>query len=323
MLKLDLNENPGKTPRGYDYARKEDYDCVKKILASYASVPVNNLLITNGSYHALDLVFSFLFRENEQILLPVPTFVFYDKFESSRKLRFKKLQYSKSFSSDTIIKHLELGQSRGLYISNPNNPIGYAFSLPEIEAILLCALRNKTLTIIDEAYFEFYGITTKSLIKKYPNLIILRTLSKAFGLAGARFGYVIAGVKMIKRLEKLKGPPYIVSHLALKAGVNSLANNKIKKMNQYVKENQKTRDDLEEFLRKHKIEYFASQANFITLRVPNTQKFFNSFKEKGILLKDLSDYPDGKNCLGHSVRLTIPPPNKLVAIKKLLLNLKI
>ncbi|MCC6290929.1 histidinol-phosphate aminotransferase family protein [Candidatus Nomurabacteria bacterium] len=315
MLKLDLNEKPVKIAPGYDYARKEDYARAKKAIANYAAVAPNNLLITNGSYHALDLIFSFLFREKEQILLPVPTFVFYDKFELSRKLIFKKLPYSKSFSSQTIIKHLKSGRNRGLYISNPNNPIGYAFSHSELDSILLCASRNKTLTIVDEAYFEFYGITIKSLIKKYPELIILRTLSKAFGLAGARFGYVIAHEKMIEKLEKLKGPPYIVSHLALKAGIDSLGRVGIKKMNQYVRENQRVRSELEIFLQKQKIEYFSSQTNFLTLGVNDTKKFFESLKRRNILLKDLADYPDGKNCLKSHVRVTIPPSNKLKLIK--------
>ena len=225
-----------------------DYEHAKKVLGGYAGVEPDHLVITNGSFHALDLVLGFLFRAGDKIILPVPTFPCYEKFQKQGDLKFIKLNYSSNFSAQIILDKLKSISVQGLYLANPNNPIGYTFTKLEIKKIISEAKKKKVLVLLDEAYFEFCGITAVNLIDKYDNLVITRTLSKAFGLAGVRFGYIITNPKLAKKLEESKGPPYIISHLAMNIGVKMLSSSGQKKMRKYVSENNKTGPDLADFL---------------------------------------------------------------------------
>ncbi len=319
MLKLDLNEGLNNKRPGYDYARMTDYEHAKKVLGGYAGVEPDHLVITNGSFHALDLVLGFLFKAGDKILLPVPTFPCYEKFERQGDLKFIKLKYGPSFSAQTILEKLRSTLVQGLYLANPNNPIGYTFTKSEIEKIVTEANKRKVLVLLDEAYFEFCGITAVNLVGKHDNLVITRTLSKAFGLAGVRFGYIITNPKLARKLEEFKGPPYIISHLALNIGAKALSAIGQKKMKKYVSENNKTRKDLANFLTEQGCEVFPSQTNFVSFKTKNSARITAGLAKKNILVKDLNDYLDGQPSLKNCIRITIPSANKLAQIKMAIL----
>lgn len=321
MLKLDLNEGFNNKRPGHNYARTADYERAKNMLSDYAGVRPDRLVITNGSFHALDLVLGFLFKAGDKILLSVPTFPCYEKFENSGRLKFIKLKYGRDFSVQTILTQLKSATVRGLYLANPNNPIGYAFTKTEIGKIVSVAKKRKVLVLLDEAYFEFCRITAVDLIDKYDNLVITRTLSKAFGLAGVRFGYIITNPKLAAKLESFKGPPYVIGHLALKIGATALSVVGQKKMKKYVRNSNKTRQELTRFLKEKSPHVFPSQTNFVTFRVTNSAKIVAGLNERSILVKDLNDYPDGQPSLKNCIRIAIPPANKLAQIKKELVRL--
>lgn len=321
MLKLDLNEGFGAQRPDYAYARTTDYERAKKVLADYVGVKANHLVITNGSFHALDLVLGFLFKAGDKILMPVPTFPCYEKFEKTNKLKFVKLKYDSNFSAETILAKLGSASLNGLYLANPNNPIGYVFTKSELGKIIAAAKKKKVLVLLDEAYFEFCDITALDLVGKYNNLVITRTLSKAFGLAGVRFGYIVTNPELARKLEDFKGPPYIISHLALNIGTRALDPSGQKKMRKYVTASNKTRQDLADFLIENGYKVFSSQTNFLSFYTKNSAKITTALAGKNILVKDLNDYPDGQRSLKNHIRMSIPPPHKLREIKSVIKNL--
>jgi len=305
MLNLDLNENP----KGeINYARHEIYEEAKKKIASYNNLNPENIVITNGSFHALQLISTFFLKEGEEMLIPTPNFIFYIPFEKYGKFKVKKVEFNNKTYLEDIRNNLQ--NKKVVYLANPNNPIGYSIPINELEDIIDTASKSNTLVIVDEAYFEFNGRSVKNLVKKFNNLYVLRTFSKAFGLSGLRMGYIITTKENIKILEEIKGPPYIIGKTGLDK-IKSLNQKDFKKVLDYGNRIKGSRKIFEKYLEENKIKYFPSSANFVTFQVKNSKEFTKSlFVEKGILVSDLSDYPDGKNLLKNHIRLTLPSSKK-------------
>lgn len=306
ILRLDLNEN---TLGEFPYIRPQEYLRAIQSAAKYAQVAPVNLFLTNGSTHALELIFSFFFRDNSRVLLPTPTFTFYTKFEKAKRLRFIKLPYRKNFSPDTILKSVKPGIA-GLYLANPNNPLGYQFSKREMLAIIKKAARVKTVIVVDEAYVEFSGVTVKNLVNRFSNLIVVGSFSKAFGWAGLRLGYVIANKKLIAQLEWFRGQTLTLNRPGMKrlSRLNRVDLTRMKKQVAHIVE---SREQFTRFCEKNKISYWPSSANFVSIKAKNAPLVAKKLAREGILIKAIDN-----NCL----RITMPPPEKLTTLTKALLR---
>ena len=195
MLNLDLNES-GRLKKPKSYARPSDYEAARQRLANYTGLDAKNIAITNGSYHALDLIFGSFVKAGGEAIIPVPTFPFYQKLEWSKHLKLKLPRY---FSPTDYLKlESEISpETKVIYLANPNNPLGYQLESNFLTQLITRAAKAGILVVLDEAYYEFSGLTMQPLIEKYENLIIVRTLSKAFGLPGARMGYILAKASVI------------------------------------------------------------------------------------------------------------------------------
>ena len=312
MLKLDLNE---KINGKFSYARQEDYQKAKKAVASYAKTSPGNIVITNGSFHAINVIFTFLLKEKDVLLLPVPTFTFYKPFEKNGKFKIKKLFYNENFNSEDIVRNLNK-KIKAVYLANPNNPIGYIFSRKELIKIIRICKKHNVLAVFDEAYFEFSGTTVKDLVNEFSNLFVIRTFSKAFGMAGLRMGYIITAAKNAERLEEMKGPPYIVGRIGL-SRLEGLKKKDFREAKRYANNINIAKKSLEKYFQGKNISFFPSKANFITFMVPNAQKLIRHFQKKKVLVRGLSDYPDGRKLLKNSVRLTVPPSKKVPSLKSI------
>ena len=157
-------------------------------------------------------------------------------------------------------------------ISNPNSPTGTYIKIKEIEQILKKAKKFKIKVLLDEAYFGFSKKSAISLIKKYNNLIILRTFSKAYGLAGLRVGYAISNTTNIKQLNNTK-PMYEINSLGILAATILLQDKKIK--TNYINETKLGKNYLLNFFNEKKIEYLDSDTNFILFKIKkNKKKYF-------------------------------------------------
>ena len=188
------------------------------------------------------------------------------------------------------------GRTKLIVVCNPNNPTGTAISIADIEKIARKAKR--AIVYIDEAYFEFSKITAVSLIKKYSNIIITRTFSKAFGLASLRIGYAIARAEYIAEMLKIRGP-YDVNMAAYNAAYAALKNRK--GMESYVKDVMESAKPLvEKFFAENAIPYFPSRSNFILFRPDNPENAMKLLTENGARVR-----PQNKQNIKNTLRVSI------------------
>lgn len=275
-----------------------EYEELYPELAKYVAVAPDNLLLTNGSDQAIDLIIRTFTNRNDKIIIPKPSFVMYWQYAELAERNIVTVDYDAknySFPTKNILKLLSK-QTKLIIICNPNNPTGTLVDLADIEIIAKKA--KQAIVYIDEAYFEFSKLTAVSLIKKYPNIVISRTFSKAFGLPSLRLGYIIANRAQIQRLKNTQGP-YDVNALACVAAKAALSD--LKSMDTYVREVMtKAKPRLEAFLKINGISYLPSAANFVFIKTKKAQKIFNTMQQQGILLRSFKN-----KSLKNNLRITI------------------
>lgn len=294
-LRLDFNERlaplPSKvieTIRNFDPQRCMVYpsygDLVVKI-AKYAQVDADSLMITNGSDQGMELIFRTFVSAGNKVIIPSPSFAMFYQVAQVQGAEIIKPKY-KSDGSFPFKEVMELLKQKPkmLIICNPNNPTGTLLPFEKIEAILKAA--GDTLVYVDEAYFEFSGVTAVKLIEKYPNLFVTRTFSKAFGLAALRIGYLMSCKENIDEMLKVRGP-YDINQIAKVAADASLKT--LPELKQYCDEVMKeSKQFTEKFFREKGIEFFPSGANFIYFKEPFA-RFPDKLEENGILIRPQAD----------------------------------
>ena len=172
-----------------------------------------------------------------------------------------------SFPLDDVLNSIT-EKTKLVVICNPNNPTGTLISVADIEKI--CKKAKDAIVYVDEAYAEFSAVTAVPLLDKYPNLIITRTFSKAFGLVALRIGYVIARPELIKEMLKVRGP-YDINMVSLCAAKTALQN--LDNLDNYVDEvMEKSKPMLEKFLDDVDIRYYESGSNFILIKPKDSKK---------------------------------------------------
>ena len=209
----------------------EYFDLERKI-ADYACVKADQIMITNGSDQGIDIIFRTFTEKGGKVIIPSPSFAMF--FQCAQIVGNEIV--SPLYKKDDLAFHLEEvlatidERTKLVVVCNPNNPTGTAVSEADIEKIAKQA--KGAIVYIDEAYFEFSKITAIPLINKYPNIIVTRTFSKAFGLASLRIGYVVAKAEYISEMLKIRGP-YDVNMAAYYAACAALEDKK--DMESYVK----------------------------------------------------------------------------------------
>jgi len=260
-----------------------EYGDLIEEIASYTGAKKEEVMITNGSDQGIDLIFRTFVEEGEEVVIPSPSFAMFSQCAQ--------------IVGAKVINSIKEGVKL-IVICNPNNPTGETIDLKEIEEITKKALDMNAIVYIDEAYFEFSKVTAVSLINKYPNLIITRTFSKAFGLASLRIGYTISSEKNISEMMKVRGP-YDISMPAVVAAKAALQD--VKSMEKYVDEvMNESKPMLENFFRENNIEFYPSRANFILFRPRDSKEMTGKLKEQGFLTRPR----EGVNING-TVRVTI------------------
>ena len=232
VLKLDSNENfvinKQLQQELIDIAKKNsdvrEYPLGKsekliESLSKYLQIPPAMIGIGNGSDQILDLFLSNFASKKTKILTSNPTFGFFEERCKLYAIPTIKVQFSKNMTlslSDFVSKSKKADI---LYLDSPNNPTGFQFKKEEITELIK---KFEGIVIIDEAYGEFSDYSVASLTKKFDNLIVVRTFSKSFGLAGLRLGYVIASKKFIDVFSRVLQYPYPLNTLAIEAGILAL-----------------------------------------------------------------------------------------------------
>lgn len=259
------------------------YNRILTQLAEYCSVEENQLLLTNGSGQAIDIIFRTIVSSGDRVIIPEPSFSLFEQYASVLNARVESLVFDENFNfpTESLLRKLD-STVRLLVICNPNNPTGTIISVDTIESILKKS--PNTLVYVDEAYFEFSNVTAIQLLNRYENLIISRTFSKAFGLAALRLGYIIASPTMIVELNKVRGPvdvnmPALVAASAALEDVDS--------MNAYVDEVMTlSKPLLESFLQGIGVDYYSSSANFILFKPwIDSGQLFEKLKNLGVRVR--------------------------------------
>lgn len=314
MVFLDANENPFET--GLNRYPDPHQRALKEVLATIKNIPVENILVGNGSDEVLDLLFRAFCEPNvDNVITLPPTYGMYGVLANLNAIENKKILLNDDFQPNvsSILNRVN-EKTKMIFLCSPNNPTGNTFSE---QSVLKIVTEFDGLVVIDEAYIEFSDKPTwLKRISEFPNLIIVQTLSKAYGMAGLRLGLLFASSEIIEILEKIK-PPYNVNIVSQNLAIEKLAtSNYIKEIEILKLEREKV---MKELVRcKIVTEIFPSETNFILFRVDNATFQYNQFLENGIVVRNRSNDSLCRSCL----RITIGTKEENEKVIELLKNLK-
>jgi len=308
--KLDANENSYDVPvnvkikilkeaKEMEFNRYPDpfADKLCNALSKRLNVSPRNMLIGNGSDELIYYLLLSFIERNDNVLVPYPTFEMYKILSKICGANVTEVLLSRKRNFDLdmekMINVIKGKKTKFVFIAYPNNPTGNCFSADAIKRILK---EKETFVVIDEAYFEFSGKTFLKELNKYENLIILRTFSKAFSLAGLRIGYMMADESVINVVKKVK-LPYNVNSFSQTAAYYALKCEKQFKKN--VEMTIKERETMKEELKG--LYYFPdSDSNFIFLKIRNPGLLKKEFIKNGICVRFFKD-----SRLKNFVRITV------------------
>lgn len=271
-----------------------DSDAVdlKSNLATYYGVKSENLILGNGSSEMIHLLLSTYCEKNDTILTFSPNFSMYDIYSRICDAKLEKIDTYPDFvqNIDMIINKGKKIKSRIILLCNPNNPTGATIPIVDIEKVVIEF--PQTIIAIDEAYADFSKLTAIELVKKYKNVVVLRTLSKAFGLADLRIGLIIADKEIILQLQCTKSP-YNLNGISQKLALYALKN-KVR-IPEYISEVNKERTLLYDFIinlsekyeLKEKLKPYPSNTNFIFIK-SESLNLAEKLLEKSIAIRDFS-----------------------------------
>jgi len=327
LIKLSSNENPF----GSAISEKELMSCYQNLerytntnenslinaISDYHNVDKESILLGNGSDELFGFVAQAFLNYETEALTSDHTFSVYKSVTqimgaSYKTTPMKNYGYDLSKILDAVTDKTSV-----IFIANPNNPTGSFLTYSEL-ASFLNKLPTDIVVVLDEAYKEYVQVEDPSkslqLLAEYKNVIITRTFSKMYGLAGLRLGYAISSPEIISLLKKIK-PPFNINSIALQVGVKALLNSSFVE-----KSYNNNRDGLTQFYNTAKelsVEILPSQANFICLinnKYTGTE-LFDLFAQEGYIIRDLTSFG-----LANGIRITIGSKHDVDACVKILNN---
>lgn len=301
---LDANENP--YPSGVNRYPDPLQKDVKKALSVIKNVAPERIFLGNGSDEAIDLLIrAFCEPRQDAILIAEPTYGMYAVCAHVNDVRIKSVTLDENFDLDlAALPPLDDPTLKIIFLCSPNNPSANLLSRPRIIQLLESF---SGLVVVDEAYIDFTSAASFTQeLDNYPNLVILQTFSKAWGLAGLRLGMCFASEEIINILNRIKYP-YNVNIQTQQLALEALAN--VDKTHAWVKEILRERTRLTDALKtlSSTRKVFPSEANFVLVRMKNARLLYQQLMESGIIVRDRSSVKLCDNCL----RITVgtPPEN--------------
>ena len=296
-LRLDFNENTvGCSPAVVEYLKERlnagglsiypEYVEAKHELAAFFRVPEGELLFTNGTDEAIQVIVNTYVDDHDDVIVLHPSYAMYRFYAEVAGAAIRAIPYRKddlAFPLEELLEAIRPA-TRAILIANPNNPTGTGIGGDGIERIL--ELAPDAAVLIDEAYHEFSGVTALPLITTRPNLFISRTFSKVYGMAAMRFGCLFSAAENVRFLHKAQSP-YSVNMLATLAARAAIRDPEY--VSNYVCEALAARDMAYEGLHKLGIRAFPSQANFILFEAGNRAiPIRDELRDRGVLVRDRS-----------------------------------
>ena len=313
---LDANENAYGSPVQLDALELNRYpdpyqSVLRKRVAEINNTQMENVFIGSGSDEVIDLLYRvFCDPAVDNVIIPEPTYGMYRVSADIHNVPVKSSLLTDEFQLDRedILRQVD-ESTKMVFCCSPNNPTGNLLS--EEDIFHLCNAIN-ALIIVDEAYVEFAD--SESLVRhiaEYPNLVVMRTFSKSWGLAGIRVGYCVGHSAIIKYLQKVKAP-YNVNSVSASLALKALEVQSERK--QIVDTIRKERERLIEQLGKLAFvkQIYSSDANFFLIRVNNPRGVYTKLIDKGIIIRDRSNQPKLTGC----IRITVGTPQQNDALIK-------
>ncbi len=278
---------------------------LKQSLARYAGVDTSCIVTGCGSDDVLDSAIRAFAEPGERIALPDPTFPMIPVFARMNGLTAVSAPLTTAYDAD--VDALLATDPAIVYLCSPNNPTGTAFSRAAIDAVVG---RANGLVIIDEAYAEFAGCTVVDLAMRSDRVLVTRTMSKVFGLAGLRIGYAIGAPDLVAAVEKSRGP-YKVNAMAARAAVTALGDD-LAWVRERVEDVVALRARLTDALRALGIEALPSRANFVLAPLPDAPQVAAALRARGVAVRHFETLaaPAGTPLAatrGSAIRITVGP----------------
>ena len=291
---LDANENPFG-----EFNRYPDGDPIdlKQKLAEINQAKSENIFLGNGSDELIDLTMRiFCEPAKDFILIMNPSFVMYEIYAKMNNVNVEKLDLNSDFQleKDSFLKLVSESKAKVLFLCSPNNPTGNS-----VEDLEFYIQNFNGIVVVDEAYIEFSPkVSAVSLLEKYPNLIVLKTLSKAFGMAGLRIGIGFASPAIANLYIQCK-PPYNISSESQKLALKQLTEMEkvLTNIKLILSEKEKLKNKLEPI--KEVIKIYPSDANFFLVEFENAESVYEKLLDQNILTS--LRHPNLRNCLRISV----------------------
>ena len=310
-VRLDANEQPVNLPA---VVRKEVLDrlatlafnrypeigvtTLRRKIAAAMNLSVDSVLVGNGSSELLEVACYAFGGQGRSIVFPAPSFsmyAIYAKLADSQPVPVP-LEEDFSLRAENVLAAANEHKASLIILCNPNNPTGSVISDESIEAIVSQA---PCPVIVDEAYYEFYGHSCVPLLAKYDNLIVTRTFSKAYSMAAARVGYLMAAPKLAQIVAKTV-LPYPVNALSLICAETVYERRKAfePEIDQTIRERRRMADTLESI---RGVTVYPSQTNFLLVACPQAGELAEYLAQSGIGIRDFSNSPRLQGCLRFTV----------------------
>jgi histidinol-phosphate aminotransferase len=307
-MRLDFNENTLEcSPRVREtlaqisagaLTRYPEREPVEAIVAAHLGLCAEQVALTNGVDEAIHVLFETFLEAGDEVLMPVPTYTMYEVYASATDARVVTVQAADDlqFPFDRLIAAIT-ARTKVIAVANPNSPSG---SVATREQLLELARRAPhAVLLVDEAYFHFFGETMMDLVGTLPNLLVARTFSKAYGLAGLRLGLLAGPVDLMRWVRRVLSP-YSVNSLALACLPPAFEDSAY--LDWYVGEVLAAREEFQAALDQAKVRRWPSRANFILIDIgARHAEFVRLMSDAGVLVRDRSSDP---GCDGR-VRITI------------------
>ncbi len=307
-LRLDFNENTlacsprvrevlGRISAG-SLTRYPEREPIEAVVAAHLGLNTTQVALTNGVDEAIHVLFETFLEADDELLLPVPTYTMYEVYASSTDAHAVTVLAGNdlAFPFERLLASIT-PKTKIIAVANPNSPSGTTATREQL--IELARRAPQAVLLVDEAYFHFHGKTVMDLIGTIPNLVVARTFSKAYGLAGLRLG-LLAGPAELMRWVRRVLSPYSVNSLALACLPPALEDQAY--IDWYVSEVLAARTEFEAALDALRVHRWPSRANFVLVDIgPQHAEFVRRMKTASVLVRDRSSDP---GCDGR-VRITI------------------
>jgi histidinol-phosphate aminotransferase len=312
VYKMDANESPWDLPEsirktlaeelmnGNQFNRYPDSNAsrLRQAIGKYCNVSPDQIIVGSGSDELIGMLITAFLDKDDAVVYPTPSFSMYRYFTliaGGKPVEVplgKQFQYDLDIYTPVICKY----NPKVLFLCSPNNPTGNVLEPDRAKDIIQSF---PGVVVVDEAYVEFTNKTILDYVSEYPNLVVLRTFSKAFGLAGLRIGYCVSNSSLINQIRKVK-PPYNISSFSQRVATLTLEN--IDMIKGRLREIIKQREFLFEALKEiSSIKVYPSEANFFLIQVKDGNSIWRKLLDRGFMVRNFTDHPYLENCLRITV----------------------